>query len=387
MRILYHHRTLGDGAEGIHIAEMVGAFRNLGHEVLLVGPNVRKNGSEQKRSGIFSEVKRFIKGPAYELLEIGYNAYGFNVLCKAIEKFKPSLVYDRYITFNYSCIAAAQKKNIPMFLEVNAPLAYERDHEADESLYFRKIAYEVEKRTCSNANRTIVVSSPLRDYLVSIGVPLNKICVLPNGVNTEKFYPKPKSRELMHSLGITDSSIVLGFVGILRPWHGVDLLLESFRSVYAEFPNTILLLVGDGPIRTRIETLAHELGVGRSLRITGRVPHDKVSDYVALMDVAISPKATFYASPMKIIEYMAQGKTVVAPAMGNIKDILDDSVSGLLFLADSAESLAATLRVAIADRYLRFRIGESALSETRKNLNWKANATRIVNEYKILSGT
>jgi len=384
MRILYHHRTLGDGAEGIHIAEMVNAFRSLGHEVLLIGPAVNGSLSQQTASRLHMGVKRFLRGPFYEMLEIGYNLYGFHSVCRAIEKFKPAFIYDRYITFNYSCIAAAQKKKIPVFLEVNAPLAYERDHEADENLCFRRLAYSVERLTCKGASRTVAVSSTLKDYLVSVGVPAQQILVLPNGVNTTKFYQREKSDEVLQSLGLDGSNTLIGFVGILRPWHGVDLLLQAFRIVHAIFPKAILLLVGDGPIRSQIESLARELGVGQSLRITGRVAHEKVGEYIALFDVAVSPKATFYASPMKIIEYMAQGKAIVAPDMANVKDLVDDGVNGLLFQSGSAEALAATLIAALSDDNLRFKLGKAALIETSRRLNWPANASRVIKEYERL---
>ncbi|WP_319574721.1 glycosyltransferase family 4 protein [uncultured Desulfobacter sp.] len=376
MRILYHHRTLGDGAEGIHIKEMVNAFRSIGHDVLVVGPSASEN-LGNKKSSPFSILKKIVRGPAYETLEIGYNFYNYYYLSKIVSRFKPDFIYDRYITFNYSCVGFGKKQRIPVFLEVNAPLAYERDHEPDESLYMKEVAYWVEKKVCSNSLKTIVVSTPLKEYLISKGVPAEKVVVIPNGVNIKTFYPKPASTTLIQSLGIRKDDVIIGFVGILRPWHGIDLLLDAFGMVHARYPNSKLMLVGDGPIRESIQNKARDMGLGNKLIITGRVPHDKVSDYVSLFTIAVSPKATFYASPMKIPEYMAQQKAVVAPDTDNIKDLIVNGETGILFENDSAKSLAESLKEIISNQDMRSEIGNKAKLETAQRLNWQTTAKHV----------
>jgi glycosyltransferase involved in cell wall biosynthesis len=381
LKILYHHRTLGDGAEGIHIEEMVNAFRQLGHEVRLIGPGVRKPTNDQKKTTGLVWVKRLFKGPAYEMVELAYNLFGFHAICKAVEAFKPDLIYDRYITFNYSAVAAARRYNLPAFLEVNAPLAYERDKEADETLYLKSAAHWIEKRVCCDASKTIVVSTPLKDYLVSIGVPNEKIMVLPNGVNTDKFYPKKKSRQILADVGFQNNDIVIGFVGILRPWHGIDMLLEAFRMICRQTANCKLLLVGDGPIRQQIEAQVIRLALKDRVAITGRIPHQRVSDYVALFDIAVSPKATFYASPMKIIEYMAQQKAVIAPEMPNIKDLICNGTNGVLFTPGSTSALADALRMLINDKSRRESLASNALDIVTNRLNWKYNARFVIEKY------
>lgn len=385
MKIIYHHRTLADGAEGIHIAEMVNAFRQLGHEVFLIGPGVKQEGPGEGRSSRFLWVKRLVKGPFYELAELAYNLLGYRTLSQAVQDIAPDFIYDRYITFNYSAVAVARRWNVPIFLEVNSPLAYERDHEADETLFLKRIAYAIEKKVCCDASKVIVVSTPLKKYLQTIGVSSRKIAVLPNGVNLEKFYPRQRSTALLEELSLGTDDMVIGFVGILRPWHGIDILLEAFATVSRKWQNCRLLLVGDGPIQEEIEAKAEQLGLGPKVSITGRVSHEKVADYVTLFDVAVSPKATFYASPMKIIEYMAQQKAVVAPNMENIADLVDDGETGLLFQAEQAESLAEALGRLIADESLRETMGRGALLSVTKRLNWKNNARFIVDTQRKMS--
>lgn len=380
MRILYHHRTLGDGAEGIHISEMVKAFEKLGHMVRMAGPAAgMENKGSDARPGRLSALKSLFKGAAaYECLELGYNLVGFAGLCKAVREFKPHLIYDRYITFNYAPVAVGRLFDIPVILEVNAPLAYERANEADEKLRFRRLAVLLERITASHADHTIVVSTPLKTYFSGIGVPGDKLVVAPNGVNLTTFKPGPKSESLMAELGLDASHIIVGFTGILRPWHGIDLLVEAFARLFKKHPETRLLLVGDGTIRGDIEAHAQTLGCRSGLKITGRVSHEKVREYIRIFDIAVSPKTTFYASPMKIPEYMAMGKPVIAPDTPNITDLLSHGEAGLLFKPGDVTALYEQLDQMLKAPGQRELMGKTALETARKSMSWENTAKGIL---------
>jgi len=380
MKILYHHRTLADGAEGIHINEMVHAFTRLGHEVLLTGPAANKKKGRKNR--LLKTVKKVVKGSVYELTELGYNLFGYIALKRLVSRFRPDFIYDRYGLFNLSVVSVGKKYDIPVFTEVNAPLAFERSSESDESLHFKSLAFRLEKKICNSSFKTIAVSTSLKKYLVSKGVNEDKIFVLPNGVNKDKFKPVRKNRRLLRDLKIQDDSFVIGFTGILRPWHGPDLLLNAFKKVHERFSETVLLIVGDGPVKDEIISMAEDLGIADSVFITGRVSHEKISEYISLFDVAVSPKTTFYASPMKIPEYMAMKKAVVAPDTENIKNLITDNVTGLLFEKESSESLAEKILMLFRDSETKFRIENNAYQETLSRLNWLNNAEQIIKEFE-----
>lgn len=384
MRILYHHRTLGDGAEGIHISEMVKAFRHIGHEVLVAGPVGELQQTLKEQRGFLSRIKKLVPGFVFELLEVAYSFFCFIDLSRKANAFHADFIYDRYITFNAGALWAARYCKIPLVLEVNAPLALERSNEADEKLYLKRLAHAIERYVCSNADRTLVVSTPLKKYLESVGVPHDKCIVMPNGVDQIKFQPRPKSSELIQKLKLPDDSVVIGFTGILRPWHGVEMLIEAVGTLKQNGESVYLLIVGDGPVRDKLEELLQEAGLGGCSMITGRVPHEQVAYYVNLFDIAVSPKATFYASPMKIVEYMALGKAVVAPKMDNILDIISDGENGLLFDAGEAKSLFKVLLKLINNAQLREDSGKRALAEVANKLNWTANARWVVDDLKKL---
>lgn len=381
MKILYHHRTLGDGAEGIHIREMVKAFRELGHEVKVIGPAGETPPESSRKSRILGQVKRLVPHALYELLEISYTAHCLWKTAWAIFSFKPDFIYDRYITFNAGTVLAGRMFRVPVFLEVNAPLAMERSVEQDERLFFRKTASLMEKWICSSATWTIVVSTPLKQYLESIGVPQGKCVVMPNGVDAERFTPRPVDATLRESLGIPANHIVIGFTGVLRPWHGLDLLVEAVGKMIKCDQRAFLLIVGDGPYREHLENMLDQQGLKSRACITGRVPHEKVPDYVSLFDVAVSPRATFYASPMKVIEYMALGKPVVVPGTPNFLDIIDNRSEGITFEEGNAAALELALATFCQEPELREELGHRARKKVENRLNWRWNAKEVVRRF------
>jgi len=377
MRILYHHRTLGDGAEGIHIREMIKAFRELGHEVRVIGPVGEVGGEPTKRSSVLAGLKRAIPSAAFELMELAYAVYAFFRTSVEIRRFRPHFIYDRYITFNFGTVLAANVNRLGLLLEVNAPLALERSQEKDERLFFKRLARGIESWTCSKATRTVVVSTPLREYLESIGVPTGHCIVMPNGVDPGRFAPnEQKNGELCRQLGLAQESFTVGFTGVLRPWHGLDLLLHAVARLAGQGLNVSLLIVGDGPYRGNLEELVSELGLSK-VRVTGRVRHEQVPQYISLFDVAVSPRATFYASPMKVVEYMASGKPVVVPRTANFLDLIDEGVNALAFADGDVAELAAALSALYRSPELRRALGQEARRKVETRLNWKWNASRV----------
>ncbi len=377
MRILYHHRTLGDGAEGIHVREMVNAFRELGHEVKVVGPVGEKTPTASGKAKVLERIKKSLPSIAYECLEILYTGYCFLRTSMEIRRFNPDLIYDRYIIFNAGNILAAKFHRLPLCLEVNAPLAYERATEPDEQLILKTLARKMERWISANSTRTIVVSTPLLDYLESIGVPRGHCIVMPNGVNPKRFTPREKDAGLLRELGIGDNRIVIGFSGVIRAWHGLDLLVEAIADLAARQIPVFLLVVGDGPYRAALEEMVERLKLHGSFAITGRIPHERVPDYVALFDIAVSPRATFYASPMKVIEYMAVGKPVVVPRTQNFLDMIDDGVNGSTFPDGDKTGLAQALADLCHDPEKRRAIGANAAQKVLTRLNWRWNAEEV----------
>lgn len=383
MKFLYHHRTMADGAEGTHIREIVSALRRLGHQVQVVALAGDPTQPSTAKASRVSALRRLIPSAAYELAELAYNPVGYRRLLAAIREFEPDVIYDRYNSYSTAAVHAARHANLPLLLEVNAPVAFERTAYEHLQLKLPRLAQRYERHILRSADRIFVVSTPLHRHLVdSMGIPADKMVVLPNGADPDVFVPQSGS-DVRRAYGI-EERFVIGFVGILRPWHGVDLLLDAFGELRRQHASAHLLIVGDGPLQAHLTTRAGTLGLGREVTFTGRLAHTDVVRHVAAMDIAVSPHATFYASPMKIPEYMSMARPVVAPALDNIRDLIEDGVTGLLFEPGSTAALAGALSRLMEDPPLRRALGEHGRQRVIERLNWRRNAESIASHAERL---
>lgn len=389
LRILYHHRTLGDGAEGIHIRELVNAFRDLGHTVQVVAlvgecdPTPNSDVRHSQQESRWSNLSSLLPGVIYEFAEIGYNIVGRRNIQNAIRRFKPDLIYDRYNSYSTAAVSVGRKFDIPVFVEVNAPLAYERRVYEGRRLHLSRLARRYESFICNSANHVFAVSTPLKEFLISeYTVPVQRITVLPNGADLNKFDHQVSGETIRKKFEITNKKIV-GFVGILRPWHGLDMLLRVFRVIVSNMPDAHLMIVGDGPMESELKAQAKAIGLTDNVTFTGRIGHDEMSHHIAAMDIAVSPSTTFYASPMKILEYMAMGIATVAPDTPNIRDLITEDVDGKLFLNEDENALRVALQSLLENSADAKRLGENARHKVETRLCWSHVAQVVIDRATI----
>ncbi|NOX87879.1 MAG: glycosyltransferase family 4 protein [Calditrichaeota bacterium] len=376
MRILYHHRTLGDGAEGIHIQSIVNCLRELGHQVKvvsLVGEQTQFRKSQKAKESRWDRIRNKIPGPVYELAEVAYNLKGVRMLQKAIDEFQPEIIYDRYAHLSFSALWAAKRNKLPLLLEVNSPYSIQKRQW--EKLYFPWLSRMGEEKIFRAASHVIVVSTPLKKILTDYGVPEKKITVLPNGTDPERFNPDIDDSRLREQLRLTDR-VVIGFVGILRKWHNINKLINILEEINLQKINASMIFIGDGPSYNELTEYNKRNGNEEWIRFLGRIPHKEIQRYIAMMDIAISPHATPYSSPMKILEYMAMEKAILAPDMENIRDILKDGHNALLFRPDDSASLKEKLLLLIRDADLRKSLGKNARRDVVEKFTWMRNARK-----------
>jgi glycosyltransferase involved in cell wall biosynthesis len=174
----------------------------------------------------------------------------------------------------------------------------------------------------------------------------------------------------------------LGFVGGLRPWHGVKALPTLIDRLRKRHPNLKLVIAGDGPLRADLEREVAEWDLSGHVVLTGAVPHEEIADLVRLFDVALAPYSNpdhiFYFSPLKLFEYMACGVPVVAADLGQIADVIQDGVTGLLYSPGDTEALTAACNRLLGDPSLRRYLGEAAAKEVQGKYTWDHNAARVV---------
>jgi glycosyltransferase involved in cell wall biosynthesis len=385
MKILYHHRTASKDGQAVHIEEMVTALRALGHEVRVVGPDAPVDQGEGM-GGEVAWVRRLrnaLPKAAYELLELGYSLLAYRRLAQAAREFKPDLLYERYNLFLLAGVMLKRATGVPMLLEVNAPLVDERQRFGGLGLL--RLAHWAEASAWCAADVVLPVTAVLAERVQSRGVARARIEVIHNGINEAHFDSAPTPNEAKRLLGWRDDELVLGFTGFVRDWHGVDRVVRWLAGPTAP-PGARLLMVGDGPARADLEALAQRLQLGDRVRFTGVVDRHEVPALVAAFDIALQPAVVAYASPLKLFEYLALGKAIVAPRQPNLLEVLTDDDNALMFDADRPGALEQALDRLCADASLRARIAASARATIgRKRLTWQSNAQRVVARAQALA--
>jgi glycosyltransferase involved in cell wall biosynthesis len=301
------------------------------------------------------------------LAELAYNVPAYWRLRRACRTFRPDLIYERYNLYYLAGTLLARRTGISLFLEVNAPLADERARHGGLGLLW--LARRLEHFVWCSADRVLAVTGVLKAMIAAAGVPAGRIEVVPNGIDPEAYAALPARPEAAEP-------VVLGFVGFVRDWHGLDGVIAATAAHAAT--RLQLVVVGDGPALPALRLQAAELGIADRVRFTGLADHAAIPGLVAGFDIALQPRVVAYASPLKLFEYMAAGKAIVAPDQPNIREVLVDGETALLFDPAQEGAMWQAISRLAGDASLRTRLGGAAREEiARRDYTWRGNAQRV----------
>lgn len=282
-------------------------------------------------------------------------------------------VYERYSLWSYAALEFARAAGVPALLEVNAPLIEEQAQY--RVLIDRAGAERVAERAFGAATGLLAVSDEVAAWLERFPAAQGKIHVVPNGIRPERF-PEGTVPTLPAAVGV----FTVGFVGTLKAWHGLSALVEAFEILHKKNPASRLLLVGDGPERESVVADLTRRGLLEATTFTGAVAPGEVPGLLASMDVAVAPYpplSTFYFSPLKVYEYMAAGRAVVASRIGQLQSLIEPEVNGLLVPPGDAPALARALERLLVEPELRSGLGRRARATVLQNYTWDGVVQRI----------
>lgn len=382
MRVLYHHRTRAEDGQAVHIRALIQALGQEGHDVREVALVQRSAGDGSQGPGAwswFSHLPRFVR----EAGEVAYSLPARRRILRAARTFEPDFLYERYAFGNSGGVSAAERLGLPLVLEVNAPMVAELS--ATRGLSFPRLARRIERSILRRASRVCAVTGVLADMLVELGVERTRILVTPNGVHLEQ-YANPDAAAARHALGLAGlERPLLGFVGYVRHWHRLDLVLEALADPALE--ECHLALLGEGPAQADLRAQAGRLGLLDRVHFTGAHPHGSIPGLLPAFDVAVVPAINPYASPLKLFEYMAAGLAVVAPDQPNLREVLEHGANALLVRPQDGSALLEALASLVNDAPLRERLGgEARRSIEERDLTWRGNARRVVRAVEELQG-
>lgn len=382
MKIVYSfphpsHR-LGSEEAGhiIRANAMLNAMEMLGHEIIRVEAASGQGASQTATSTYRTVVKKALPRPlAMYLRDMGRVAFSRRYaarLTKVAEEYQPDVILETHIAFSLGGKLASEATGLTLILDDVAPSWEEQQQYGVGS---QKLAKNIHQEVTSHASLLVAVSASIRQTLIQDGLPDEKIVTVSNGIDERYFHPEVDGGPIRKKYGINPEAIVIVFVGSFQPYHRVDLLLRAVAAIETQQPPH-LLLIGGGQRVNEVKMLAEKLGLASQVTFTGQVPYQEVASHIAAGDIAIMPATNAYGNPMKIYEYMALGKAVIAPDQETIREIAMHNNGIYLFEPMNVDATAAALQAVIEDKALRQQLGRQAI-QIAADHTWRKRAETL----------
>jgi len=252
------------------------------------------------------------------------------------------LIWERHDLFSGPGKKLALKLNVPLVTSVEALAVWEAQKwGVHRPIWGNWLEKNIEAKALKNSDLVCCVSQEVKDKVVSMGIPERKVIITPNRVDSTLFNPTINGGKIKNQYKLHNKTVI-GWTGSFRSFHALDNVVSAFKRVHIKYPSTVLMLVGDGLEFKKIKTLVEKLHLQDSVIMPGRKKFNEVPQYVANFDIAVVSARSaegFHYSPLKLREYMAAGKAVVAPKAGDLGDIFRDGEDLLLYEAGNSQNL------------------------------------------------
>jgi PEP-CTERM/exosortase A-associated glycosyltransferase len=314
-------------------------------------------------------------------------------LAEVIPEVKPHLLHAHSPALNgLAALRAARRSNIPLVYEIRAfweDAAVDHGTSREGGLRYR-LTRTLETHVLKQARAVTTICEGLRSDIVARGIPADKVTVIPNAVDTERFAmdgePDPVRRQRIGLEGKT----VLGFIGSFYAYEGLALLLQAMPGILAAAPDTRLLLVGGGPEEQRLKQIIAASGLQDSVIFTGRVPHDEIQEYYRLVDIFVYPRLsmrlTELVTPLKPLEAMAQGRLVLASDVGGHRELIRAGETGQLFESGSVNDLQRSVLAMLSNRTNWHAQRAAARRFAEQERTWATSVARYQDVYRAALG-
>lgn len=390
MKILYysphpHLRIEDQTGYGTHMREMIAAFETLGHDVdFLIAGHQAVYAKEAQESNIrrpkFKKVFKFLIPQLIwetikdlKLIRVDRNnKYRLNRL---VNELQPDVIYERSHYGMVSGVDVANNHGVHHILEVNCPNIEERKKLSGNSLLTRRAA-RMDRWAFTNTDHVLTVSTYLAKHL-NIHNMAKKWSVTPNAIRLGQ-QQESTLNHTRHSLSIDESVVLLGFVGSIFPWHGVDLIVNTVANFHKQGRKVEAMIVGDGEIRSALEDAAETHGVSHKIHFVGSVPHCDTFAYTALCNILILPKSHSYGSPVKIFEYALAQKPCIVPNTSPVTEVFEHAVDGWV-VDSSLKSIESAIEAIINSPEKAEKCANNWHKKVISNHTWQANALVALN--------
>ena len=377
---------MGRSSQAMHIRSLVEAWKADGHEVTVLSPpgvdplkaaglmplfrkEDRATGFQRIWKYMSCECPQFI----FEVFELLYNLSLPFRLLPILWRQPEAILYERHAYFMFMGVLLGKWMKRPVVLEVNELAGFKRAR----GLVMERLAQRIDAFVFSRANHIMCVSSVLADETLQRGANADRVHVLPNAIDPNRFRTLEPAQSLRARLGL-EGSIVIGHVGLFHLWDRLDMLIEVMRNIRERHPEAKVLLVGDGPEMTNLKQTASRLGMEGAVIFSGPVSRDEVPAYIDAMDICVLPDSNAFGSPIALFEFMAMSKPCVVPDLGPMHDVIDDNLTGFIFPRADSGAMGKILLRLLENPGFRNQVGARAKQTVFERHTWAANARFIV---------
>lgn len=363
-----------------HILEVCHAFESLGYSTALyiLGNSLPKKMTGKGSEGIANKtVIHRILTDLFRLLLVFKNrqtalSYFGQDVC---------LVYERFALMQ-SVGWAFKKKGVPWILETNAILSDEAYFES-KTLYLRGISERLEKWAYKKCDLLVTISDSLKESIIrKYGINPEKIYVMQNGVNTSVFKPMGS--------GSKPDTFVIGYVGSVVEWQSLELLIQAFSELKDQLVRSRIMIVGDGSELRKLKQYVIDNDLSDLVEFTGRVSPGEVPKLIEEFSIGycnphhISDSTSeVFNSPMKLYEYLAMGKPVIAQNNYDLTQL--NGADNFLFRLDGydLENLKNGIMHFFNQKENLARLGQVAMKEVQENHSWNSRVSGMMDYFKI----
>ncbi|MFP4381467.1 MAG: glycosyltransferase family 4 protein [Candidatus Sumerlaeia bacterium] len=383
MRILYLCCDLGIpilGRRGCstHVRETCRALQEKGHEVTILCSMKGNDEDLQSDLEIIELPPRRLRKLGYDIRNFWQNYPLYKKACQLMEERKFDACYERFSLYSLVGTWLGKKYRLPRIVEVNAFLSMEHSHK----LHFSGMAKRAEKYIALRAPSLVVVSQPLHDSLVELGVESDRITNMPMAVDIDHFRPDQERRQAIRDKWKLDGKYVIGYVGSLSAWHGISFLPEISKKMLEVRDDFVIFVVGGNENHLKKHRkVVSEQKLNSHLIFAGSVPYQDVSGYINAMDVALVPDTNYWTCPTKMFEYQASCVPTIAPKLPAVERAMDHGEEGLLFPARDVNQLVELILSLADDAEKRETMGKKARERVIQTHSWQHNVEQIEKIY------
>jgi glycosyltransferase involved in cell wall biosynthesis len=361
MNILYLIESSEPGGAESLVVSLANGFRNRGNTCVI---GLLEDGwlNDQLKAGNF------------ETIMLQQNrSYDFpftRELYSIIRKYNIDIIHAHEFAMNtYGTIIGALAR-LPVITTIHG-----------QNYYWLKLRRRVAYRMASRLSKMVAVSESLKSFLSeSVGIEKSRIITLHNGIEVEKYNVRLDAKQIFaikNELSISDHQQVVATVGMLVPVKDHMMLIDAAYKVLRCCPNTVFLVIGDGPLRHKLTDHAKSLGIERNLRFTGF--KTCIAEILQIIDVYVCSSISEGLS-LSILEAMAARKPVIATNVGGNPEIIVHGENGFLVPQKNAEELSIKIIMTLRDNQLADRLG----SNGQQNVQQKFSREQMIDQYKHL---